>query len=85
MAYEIIKRLKKNNQTQILELLQSAVTDKEKKKGQLHKVFEESFDAKSIDNRKFFLQKLNYIITDIPETRLCKFNLHTFCCQLKAA
>ena len=61
MAYEIIKRLKETNQTAILEQSQSAVTEKEKQKGQLHKVFEESFDAKSIDNRKFFLQKLNYI------------------------
>ena len=61
IAYEIIKRLKETNQTAILEQLQSAVTEKEKQKGQLHKVFEESFDAKSIDNRKFFLQKLNYI------------------------
>lgn len=61
MAYELIKRLKENHQTEILQQLQLAVTDKEKKKGQLHKVFEESFDAKSIDNRKFLLQKLNYI------------------------
>jgi hypothetical protein len=29
-------------------------------KEQKHKVFEESFDAKSIDNKKIFLQKLNY-------------------------
>ena len=34
---------------------------KEKAKGQIHKVFEESFDAKSIGNKKFFLQKFNYI------------------------
>lgn len=61
MAYEIVKRLKENNQTEVLQQLQSAITDKEKKKGQLHKVFEESFDAKGIDNKKFFLQKLNYI------------------------
>ena len=61
MAYEIIKRLKENNQIEILEQLQSAVTQKEKSKGQLHKVFEESFDAKSIDNKKFLLQKINYI------------------------
>ena len=44
-----------------MQQLETAVTDKEKKKGQLHKVFEESFDAKSIDNRKFLLQKFNYI------------------------
>ncbi|MEP6683254.1 MAG: hypothetical protein ABJA35_08340 [Parafilimonas sp.] len=61
MAYEIIKRLKESNQTTILKQLQTAVTEKEKAKGQLHKVFEESFDAKSIDNKKFFLQKINYI------------------------
>src|SRR4029079_16351178 len=61
MAYEIVKRLKEANRELILQQLQSAVTDKERAKGQLHKVFEESFDAKSIENRKFFLQKLNYI------------------------
>ena len=60
MAYEIIKRLKETNQTAILEQLHQLLL-KKKNKGQLHKVFEESFDAKSIDNRKFFLQKLNYI------------------------
>lgn len=61
IAYEIIKRLQATNQTEILNQLQNAVTAKEKSKGQLHKVFEESFDAKSLDNQKFFLQKLNYI------------------------
>ena len=61
MAYEIIARLETANQTEILNQLASAVTEKEKSKGQKHKVFEESFDAKSIDNQKFFLQKLNYI------------------------
>lgn len=61
MAYEIIKRLKETNQELMLQQLQLAVTDKEKAKGQIHKVFEESFDAKSTDNKKFFLQKLNYI------------------------
>ena len=49
MAYELIRRLKENNQTDILQQLQLTVTEKEKKKGELHKVFEESFDAKGID------------------------------------
>ncbi len=44
-----------------LEFLHGAVTKTESKKGQVHKVFEESFDAKGIYNEKFFLQKLNYI------------------------
>ncbi|MGN6355359.1 MAG: hypothetical protein ACTHLB_18355 [Parafilimonas sp.] len=61
MAYEITKRLMTTNQTGILTQLQNAVTAKEKLKGQLHKVFKESFDAKAIHNQKFFLQKLNYI------------------------
>ncbi len=37
------------------------VSAKEKDKGQIHKVFEASFDAKSIDTQNFFLQKMNYI------------------------
>ena len=61
IAYEIIAGLETANQTEILNQLASAVTEKEKSKGQKHKVVEESFDAKSIDNQKFFLQKLNYI------------------------
>jgi REP element-mobilizing transposase RayT len=61
IAYEIIKRLKNNHQTEIVQQLEAAVSNKERTKGQLHKVFEESFDAKSIDDKKFFLQKLNYI------------------------
>jgi len=61
MAYEIIKRLQTNGKAEILSILENAVTAKEKSKGQLHKVFEESFDAKSISNPKFFAQKLNYI------------------------
>ncbi len=54
IAYKIIKRLKDNNQIEILHPLQTAVSNKEKIKGQLHKVFEESFDAKSIDNKNPF-------------------------------
>jgi REP element-mobilizing transposase RayT len=46
MAYEIIKRLKENNQIEILKQLEAAVTDKEKSKGQLHKVFEEALMQK---------------------------------------
>ena len=45
----------------MLEQLQNAVTVKEMAKGQLHKVFTESFAAKNIDNKQFFLQELHYI------------------------
>ena len=33
----------------------------ERKRGQIHKVFEESFDAKECRSRKFIMQKLDYI------------------------
>ncbi|HEX5154197.1 MAG TPA: hypothetical protein VFW07_22270 [Parafilimonas sp.] len=56
-----MNRLEATNQTETVNELESALTAKEKAKGQKHKVFEESFDAKSIDNKKFFLKKLNYI------------------------
>jgi hypothetical protein len=45
----------------ILNYLAAEVSEREKKKGQLHKVFIDSFDAKAIYNEKFFNQKLNYI------------------------
>ena len=61
MAYEIIERLKKSNQNEILHQLAQAVSERERKKGQLHKVFKDSFDAKAIYTRKFLLQKIQYI------------------------
>jgi len=61
MAYEVIERLKENEQKEMLELLSTSVTEREKKKGQLHKVFKDSFDAKPIFSDKFLMQKLDYI------------------------
>jgi len=61
MAYELIKRLENANDHDTINHLASAVTEREKKKGQLHKVFTDSFDAKGIYNEKFFSQKLKYI------------------------
>ena len=45
----------------MLQLLAAAVTERERSKGQLHRVFEESFHAKAIYRQKFLLQKFNYI------------------------
>lgn len=39
MAYEIINRFKDSDDKPLPELLPAAVTDREKKKSQLHKVF----------------------------------------------
>ena len=61
LAYEIIKRLKAANNTTVLTLLQQGLTQRERRKGQQHNVFEESFDAKAIYTEAFFRQKLNYI------------------------
>jgi hypothetical protein len=61
MAYEIINRLDEKNMNEELIFLHEAVTKREAKKGQIHMVFEDSFDAKGIYNEKFFMQKLNYI------------------------
>ena len=61
MAYEIINRLQSAGNTNMLENLGSLVTAREKKKGQLHKVFKDSFDAKAVITQPFLLQKINYI------------------------
>jgi REP element-mobilizing transposase RayT len=61
MAYEIIKRLEMNQATNLLNVLAKKLTAGEQKKGQLHKVFKASFDAKAIYSEKFLRQKLDYI------------------------
>lgn len=61
MAYEIIKRLESSKQTDLLGQLAVGVSLRESKKGQKHKVFEESFDAKPIYSHAFLVQKLEYI------------------------
>jgi REP element-mobilizing transposase RayT len=61
MAYEIIKRLKSGNKDGVLFQLSSGCTAMEISKGQLHKVFESSFDAKPVYSRDFLHQKLDYI------------------------
>lgn len=52
---------KKSGEEKTLTNLHNALTERERKKGQLHKVFKESFDAKPIFSDKFLEQKLNYI------------------------
>src|SRR5438045_8768129 len=61
MAYDIIAGLEKKNQWLLLEELYGYVMKNEKKKGQRHKVFEESFDAKEGRNREVIKQELEYI------------------------
>ena len=61
IAYEIINRLKNKGNLEMLIKLSSLVTIREKKKGQVHKVFKDSFDAKPIITHSFMLQKITYI------------------------
>lgn len=61
MAYEIIKRLERSSNVDLLNQLTVGITDREIKKGQKHKMFEESFDAKAIFSRSFLKQKVDYI------------------------
>ncbi len=61
MAYEIVNRLQNSGNTPLLEKLHNLLTEREKTKGQLHKIFKDSFDAKAIITQHFLLQKINYI------------------------
>jgi len=61
MAYEIISRLKEQDMNRVLLQLKEGLRERDVKKGQLHKVFEDSFDAKPIYHRQFLIQKINYI------------------------
>jgi len=61
MAYELVKRLAEQQHTDVLAQLASACSEKERSKGQLHKVFEPSFDAKPVYTFEFLFQKLDYI------------------------
>lgn len=61
MAYEMINRLKDQNQKETLEKLSGAVTASDSKRGKLHQVFEPSFDCKECYSEDFTEQKLNYM------------------------
>ncbi|RYZ18230.1 MAG: hypothetical protein EOP49_49920, partial [Sphingobacteriales bacterium] len=58
LSYEIIKRLEKMGDEPLLQELHAAVKKREAKKGQIHRVFEESFDCKACYSAKFIAQKL---------------------------
>lgn len=60
MAYELVKRLEMENSS-LITVLADSCSGKEKIKGQKHKIFEPSFDAKAILNLYFLNQKINYI------------------------
>ena len=61
IAYKMIDRLEESKDSEVLIRLGNLVTKREKMKGQLHKVFIDSFDAKPIFSEKFLKQKMDYI------------------------
>jgi len=61
MAYDLVKRLAEQQHGDVLNTLKAVCTDKERTKGQLHKAFEPSFDAKAVYTFNFLYQKLDYI------------------------
>ncbi len=61
MAYDIIKRLYKNNEHELLKQLSEAVEAKRKTNNKKHEIWELSFDWKECISDKFIQQKLDYI------------------------
>ncbi len=61
MAYEIISRLKQDNETSLLALLAEKVETRRKEKNKKHDVWELSFDWKECRSKEFTDQKLDYI------------------------
>lgn len=61
MAYSLVQRLSDQHNRTVLYKLSMACSEKEKAKGQKHKVFEPSFDAKPVYSLDFLHQKLDYI------------------------
>ena len=61
MAYEVVKRLTNEGNTDLLAKLEEGVSTKAGRKGKLHQVFKESYDAKECFNEPFIWQKLYYM------------------------
>lgn len=61
MAYELISRLEKAGNTDLLQQLEKAVSAKDKNNGKRHEVWKESFDWKYCETAKFAYQKLVYM------------------------
>ena len=61
MAYDLIKLLRDKSENDLLDQLSEGLSEREKAKGQKHRVFESGFDVKLCESTKFIEQKLNYI------------------------
>lgn len=61
MAYDIVERLQKAGNTEIITRLQQDVKAKDRSRGKIHEVWKDAFDVKECRTEKFIMQKLNYI------------------------
>ena len=61
MAYEIVKRLREQNDEKLLHRLHILVEAKDKERNKKHEVWEDSFDWKECRTNEYMLQKLNYM------------------------
>ena len=61
MAYEIVGKLQKQKQTELLNQLSSLVNQTDRKRNKQHEVFEPSFDWKHCLSDDFIRKKLDYI------------------------
>jgi len=61
IAYELINRLKQKGNFELIKTLQTAVENKDSKRGKKHEVWEDSFDWKFCETEKFINQKLSYM------------------------
>jgi REP element-mobilizing transposase RayT len=61
IAYEIVTRLEKQSEYNVLAKMNASLTKSEIKRNKKHRVFEPSFDAKLITSDKMLHEKLTYI------------------------
>ncbi len=61
LAYELVNRLKIQNESRLLGILEKGVREKEKQNGKKHQVFRLSFDAEEIFDEEQFYKTLDYI------------------------
>jgi REP element-mobilizing transposase RayT len=61
IAYQIVSRLRQQDNSKVLLQLEQGVNDTDHSRGKLHQVFEPSFEIKECIYPKFIMQKLEYI------------------------
>ena len=61
IGYEIVKRLKSQNEDSLLARLSEMIDPAERKRNKQHELWEGTFDVKECRTEAFILQKLNYM------------------------